>query len=69
VGKFVFLALVPYGEIHLSSNDFRLNSSLVQGLIRVEFFNILMFRLSSRRWFVLCLACIPHLGAGTGVRR
>jgi hypothetical protein len=24
-------------------------------------FNILMFRLSSRRWFVLCLACIPYL--------
>jgi hypothetical protein len=28
-----------------------------------------MFCLNSRRWFVLCLACIPHLGAGTGVRR
>jgi hypothetical protein len=23
----------------------------------------------SRRWFVLCSACIPRLGAGTGVRR
>jgi hypothetical protein len=31
--------------------------------------NILMFCLSSRRWFVLCLAFIPYLGAGTRVRK
>jgi hypothetical protein len=30
-------------------------------------FNIL-FCLSSRRWFVLCSACIPYLGAGIGVK-
>jgi hypothetical protein len=32
-------------------------------------FNVLMICLSSRRWFVLCLVCVPHLGAGTGVPR
>jgi hypothetical protein len=37
VGKFVFLVLVPYGEFRLSSDDFYLDSSLVQGLIYVEF--------------------------------
>jgi hypothetical protein len=31
-------------------------------------FNILMFCLTSRRWFVLCLDFILHLGAGTCVR-
>jgi hypothetical protein len=69
VGKFVFLMLVPYGEFHPSSNDFYLNISGARPYIRVEIFNILRFCLSSRRWFVLCLACIPHLGVGTGVRR
>jgi hypothetical protein len=34
-------------------------------LIRVEF---LIFCLSTCRWFVLCLTCIPNLGAGTVVR-
>jgi hypothetical protein len=32
-------------------------------------FNILILCLSSRRWLVLCLACIFYLGAGTDVRR
>jgi hypothetical protein len=31
--------------------------------------NNLMFCLSSRRRFMLCLACVPYHGAGTGVRR
>jgi hypothetical protein len=65
--KFVFLVLVPYGEFRLSSDDFCLESSLVQGLMRVEF--LIICFLSSREWFVLCLAYIPHLGVGTGVRR
>jgi hypothetical protein len=30
-------------------------------LICVEFFNILMFCLNSRRWFVQCLVCTPYL--------
>jgi hypothetical protein len=59
--------LVPYREFNVSSNYFCLNSSLVQSLICVEIFNILMFCLSSRRWFVLCLGFIHHLGAGTRV--
>jgi hypothetical protein len=58
VGKFVFLVLVPYGVFHLSSDDIYSDSSLVQGLIRVE---LLMFCLNSRRYFALCLACIPYL--------
>jgi hypothetical protein len=37
-----FLVLVPHGEFHLSSDDFYLVNSLVQGLIRVEFL-ILVF--------------------------
>jgi hypothetical protein len=37
VGKFAFLVLVPYGEFRLSSDDFYLDNSLAQGLIRVEF--------------------------------
>jgi hypothetical protein len=39
----------------------------VQGLTRVQFLNIFMFCLSSHRWSVLCLACIPYLSAGIGV--
>jgi hypothetical protein len=42
VVKFVFLVLVPYTEFCLSSDDFYLDSSLVQGLIRVEvYFSVL----------------------------
>jgi hypothetical protein len=65
VGKFVFIVLVSYGKFLMSSDDFYLDSSLVQGLIRVKF---LTFCLGSRRWFVLCLAFIPYLDAGTGVK-
>jgi hypothetical protein len=36
-GKMYFLVLVPCGEFRLSSDDFYLDSSLVQGLILVEF--------------------------------
>jgi hypothetical protein len=35
--NFVFLVLVPYGEFRLSSDDFYLDKSLVQGLIHVVF--------------------------------
>jgi hypothetical protein len=37
VGKFVFHVLVPYGEFHLSSDDSYHDSSLVKGLMRVQF--------------------------------
>jgi hypothetical protein len=47
--------------IYLSSDDFHSHSTLVLSLIHVEFFNVLMFCLNSRRWFVLCLVCILHL--------
>jgi hypothetical protein len=36
-GKFVFLALVSHGEFRLFSDDLYLDSSLVHGLIHVEF--------------------------------
>jgi hypothetical protein len=48
-------------RICLSTNDLFSRSSLVQGLIRVEFLILLRFCLSSRRWFVLCLACVSYL--------
>jgi hypothetical protein len=35
--------LVPYGEFHLSSDNFYLDSSLVQRLTRVHFFNIVTY--------------------------
>jgi hypothetical protein len=47
--------------ISLSSDDFCSDSALVLGLIPLEFFNVLMFCLNSRRWFMLFLACIPYL--------
>jgi hypothetical protein len=53
-------------RIYLSSDDSCSDSTPVLGLICVEIF---MFCLSSRRWFVLCLACIHSLGASTGVWR
>jgi hypothetical protein len=37
VGKCIFHVLVPNGEFQLSSDDFYLDNSLVQGLILVEF--------------------------------
>jgi hypothetical protein len=37
VGKFVFLMLVPYEVFLLSSVDFYRDSSLLQGLTRVDF--------------------------------
>jgi hypothetical protein len=48
-------------RIYLCSDDFCSDSILVLGLIHVEFFNILTFRLNSRRWFVLRLVCIPYI--------
>jgi hypothetical protein len=35
--------------------------TLVLASYMLSFFNVLMFSLSSRRWFVLCLVCIPYL--------
>jgi hypothetical protein len=69
VGKLIFLVFASYGELRLSSNDFYLESSLVPDLLRVEMINISVFCFSSRRRFMLCLACIPYLGVGTGVQR
>jgi hypothetical protein len=34
---FIFIVLVPYGEFCLSTDDFYLNNSVVQSLIRVKF--------------------------------
>jgi hypothetical protein len=44
--------LVPYKD------DFYSDSTLVLGLVHVEFFNVC---LNSRRWFVLCLAYISYI--------
>jgi hypothetical protein len=61
-GNICFSCVGIIRRIRLSSDDFCLDSSLMQCLIRVEFlFNILMFCLISHIWFVLCLACIPIL--------
>jgi hypothetical protein len=37
------------------------NGQLRNSRVWIFFFNILMFCLRSRRWFVLCLSCIPYL--------
>jgi hypothetical protein len=60
----VYLMLVPYGEFVSPAM-----TSILAVLIRVEFFNNLMFCRSSRRWFMLCLACIPHPDVGTTTQR
>jgi hypothetical protein len=67
--NFVFLALVPYGKFHLTSDDIYLDNSLVQDFITFRGFNILMFCLSSLRWFMLCSVYMSCLGGGTGVRK
>jgi hypothetical protein len=48
-------------SVSVSSDDFCSDSSPVQGLITCVVFNILMFRLSSRSWFVVFLSCIHYL--------
>jgi hypothetical protein len=48
-------------RIYLFSDDFSSNSAVMLGLIRVEFFNVLMFCLNSRRWFVLCMVYVSYL--------
>jgi hypothetical protein len=62
VGNFVFLLLLPYRKC--------ISPLMISILIVLwcwasyvcSFFNVLMFRLNSCRWFVLCLACtcIPY---------
>jgi hypothetical protein len=56
-GKISVFMLVPYREFISPVTT----SILVLGLIRVEFFNVLIFFLNSCRWFVLFLVCIPYL--------
>jgi hypothetical protein len=34
---------------------------LALGLIRLEIFNAFNVCLNSRRWFMLCLVCVPYL--------
>jgi hypothetical protein len=55
-------------RICLSSDDLFSDSSLVQGLIRVEFLIFLRFRLSSRIWFVYPICCwhrCPEIGSSS----
>jgi hypothetical protein len=59
-GKIVLFMLVPCREF-LSSDDIYSDSTLMIGLINVQLFNVFKVCLNSRRWFVLCLVCIPYL--------
>jgi hypothetical protein len=61
-GKICVFYVGAIKRIYLSSDDFFSDSSLVQGLIHVEYFlNVLIFCLNSLSWFVLCLVCVLHL--------
>jgi hypothetical protein len=48
-------------RISLSSDDIYSDSALMIGLINVQLFNVFKVCLNSRRWFVLCLVCVPYL--------
>jgi hypothetical protein len=60
-GKISVFYVCTIQRVYLSSDDFYSDSTLVLGLIRVEFFNVLVFCRNSHRSFVLYLVCILYL--------
>jgi hypothetical protein len=56
-----FFCVGTMRRICISRDDFYSDKILVQGVIKYGVFNILIFCLSSRRWFMLWLACIHYL--------